>query len=245
MAAELVPHRRQHLVGELDALPRELKRSYRAALSTWRRHRLPPRPPGWSSGPRPSRRRGSRSLPAAGSSTARGRSGPAARSRSRCRGARARRSRAGSCRTGRPPVRASASSRRRWRTFCWPTLACRRMLNPSAYAAMMPYSMPLWIILTKWPAPCGPQCSKPCSTLRDLAAAPRRAARRVHARRQCHEDRAPGVARSAARRRSSGSSRVRARPRRRWCRHRDSGCRARPVFLRAGCRRGSRNCRRR
>ncbi len=29
---------------------------------------------------------------------------------------------------------------------------------PSAYAAMIPYSIPLWIILTKWPAPLGPQC---------------------------------------------------------------------------------------
>jgi hypothetical protein len=25
-------------------------------------------------------------------------------------------------------------------------------------AAMIPYSMPLWTILTKWPAPLGPQC---------------------------------------------------------------------------------------
>ncbi len=29
---------------------------------------------------------------------------------------------------------------------------------PSAYAAMIPYSMPLWTIFTKWPAPGGPQC---------------------------------------------------------------------------------------
>src|SRR5664279_4508806 len=27
------------------------------------------------------------------------------------------------------------------------------MLRPSAYAAITPYSMPLWTILTKWPAP--------------------------------------------------------------------------------------------
>jgi hypothetical protein len=25
--------------------------------------------------------------------------------------------------------------------------------------AIRPYSIPLWIILTKWPAPLGPQCS--------------------------------------------------------------------------------------
>ncbi len=28
---------------------------------------------------------------------------------------------------------------------------------------MMPYSMPLWTILTKWPLPTGPQCSQPSS----------------------------------------------------------------------------------
>ena len=30
------------------------------------------------------------------------------------------------------------------------------MSKPSAIACIMPYSMPLWIILTKWPAPLGP-----------------------------------------------------------------------------------------
>ena len=34
--------------------------------------------------------------------------------------------------------------------------ALRRMSKPSAIACIMPYSMPLWIILTKWPAPFGP-----------------------------------------------------------------------------------------
>ena len=33
-----------------------------------------------------------------------------------------------------------------------------RIANPSAYAAIIPYSIPLWTILTKWPAPFGPQC---------------------------------------------------------------------------------------
>ena len=31
------------------------------------------------------------------------------------------------------------------------------MLNPSAMAAIIPYSIPLWTILTKCPAPFGPQ----------------------------------------------------------------------------------------
>ena len=29
---------------------------------------------------------------------------------------------------------------------------------------MIPYSMPLWTIFTKWPAPTGPQCSQPSSS---------------------------------------------------------------------------------
>ena len=39
-----------------------------------------------------------------------------------------------------------------------PTLAFLMTLSPSAYAAIIPYSMPLWTIFTKWPAPAGPQC---------------------------------------------------------------------------------------
>ena len=35
------------------------------------------------------------------------------------------------------------------------------MDRPSAIAAIMPYSMPLWTILTKCPAPLGPQCRYP------------------------------------------------------------------------------------
>ena len=38
-----------------------------------------------------------------------------------------------------------------------PTLAWARTDSPSAYAAMIPYSIPLWTILTKCPAPLGPQ----------------------------------------------------------------------------------------
>ena len=35
--------------------------------------------------------------------------------------------------------------------------------KPSANACIMPYSMPLWTILVKWPAPTGPACSQPVS----------------------------------------------------------------------------------
>src|SRR5207247_7733261 len=35
----------------------------------------------------------------------------------------------------------------------------------SAYAAMRPYSIPLCTILTKWPAPFGPQWRYPCSAV--------------------------------------------------------------------------------
>ena len=37
--------------------------------------------------------------------------------------------------------------------------------RPSAIAAIMPYSMPLCTILTKCPAPFGPQCRYPCSAV--------------------------------------------------------------------------------
>ena len=39
-----------------------------------------------------------------------------------------------------------------------PASALSQDVQPSAKAAMMPYSMPLWTIFTKWPAPDGPQC---------------------------------------------------------------------------------------
>ncbi len=32
---------------------------------------------------------------------------------------------------------------------------------PSAKDCIMPYSMPLWTIFTKWPAPTAPACTKP------------------------------------------------------------------------------------
>jgi hypothetical protein len=44
-----------------------------------------------------------------------------------------------------------------------PMSALSRMFRPSANAAIIPYSIPLWTIFTKWPAPLGPQCSQPCS----------------------------------------------------------------------------------
>ena len=39
-----------------------------------------------------------------------------------------------------------------------PALACLMMLSPSAMEAIIPYSIPLCTIFTKWPAPFGPQC---------------------------------------------------------------------------------------
>ena len=101
------------------------------------------------------------------------------------------------------------------------------MLSPSAYAAISPYSMPLCTILTKWPAPDGPQCSQPRSA---VVGSPSRPGcgrwpprRRVRARRRS----APSGRPRRRRRRPSGSSRARGRTRRRWCRRRGSGCRAR------------------
>src|ERR1039457_2615755 len=44
-----------------------------------------------------------------------------------------------------------------------PALALCKMLRPSAKDAIIPYSMPLWTILTKCPAPLGPQCKNPNS----------------------------------------------------------------------------------
>jgi len=35
------------------------------------------------------------------------------------------------------------------------------MLRPSAIADIIPYSIPLWTIFTKCPAPLGPQCRYP------------------------------------------------------------------------------------
>src|ERR1051326_3727259 len=39
------------------------------------------------------------------------------------------------------------------------------MSNPSAYACMRPYSMPLCTIFTKWPEPDGPQWRNPRSAV--------------------------------------------------------------------------------
>src|SRR5580700_11288357 len=44
--------------------------------------------------------------------------------------------------------------------------------SPSASAAIMPYSIPLWIILTKCPAPLVPQCSQPSSQVAGLPVRP-------------------------------------------------------------------------
>ena len=42
------------------------------------------------------------------------------------------------------------------RAVAVPASACLMMLSPSAMAAIIPYSIPLWTIFTKWPAPLGP-----------------------------------------------------------------------------------------
>ena len=44
-----------------------------------------------------------------------------------------------------------------------PMFALCRMFMPSAIAPIIPYSMPLWTIFTKCPAPLGPQWRYPCS----------------------------------------------------------------------------------
>ena len=47
------------------------------------------------------------------------------------------------------------------------TLSTRSTLSsssqPSAYACMTAYSMPLWTIFEKWPAPTAPACTEPNS----------------------------------------------------------------------------------
>ena len=65
-----------------------------------------------------------------------------------------------------------------------------RMLRPSAYAAITAYSMPLCTIFTKWPAPTGPQCRKPCSWSFGSPVRAGRARRRFDARCERGEDRA-------------------------------------------------------
>ena len=40
------------------------------------------------------------------------------------------------------------------------SLACRSS-KPSPYAWIIPYSMPLWTIFTKWPAPAFPKWAQP------------------------------------------------------------------------------------
>ena len=60
------------------------------------------------------------------------------------------------------------------------------MSKPSAYACIMPYSIPLWTIFTKWPAPDGPQSGPFSRAVVAVAACVRAMA---PARRQRLEDR--------------------------------------------------------
>ena len=120
--------------------------------------------------------------------------------------------------------RAAAWSRRRRRAAACRRRRAARMLRPSAYAAMIPYSMPLWTIFTKWPAPFGPavQVAVLGGGRRPGGARACAARRRRRARSSRRSGR--GARRCRPRRRSSGRSRARGRTRRRWCRRRRSGC---------------------
>ena len=148
VAAELEAHRGEHPVLEvrLAARAEALEERGREHVRGHAPRRSPPRA---SSAPRPSRTRGPRSARASDRSPAPPPSGRAATTRSRCRAATPRRCRRGRGRTGSARDCAAASSRRRRRAPRLPTLAWRRMLRPSAYAAISPYSMPLCTIFTK------------------------------------------------------------------------------------------------
>ena len=66
--------------------------------------------------------------------------------------------RLGRGRTGNSRESAAGRSRRLSREcHCRRWRRCR-IFRPSAYASMSPYSIALWTILTKWPAPLGPVC---------------------------------------------------------------------------------------
>ena len=140
-------------------LPRDSKRSIERRGDHRRRDALCRSPPAPSSGPRPSPRPARRSRRARASGRGRRRSGRRARSRPPSPGARPRPPRRRRCRTGRPRGRASGVvSASTSAALSVPASACLMMLRPSAMAAIIPYSMPLWTIFTKWPAPFGPQC---------------------------------------------------------------------------------------
>ncbi len=98
--------------------------------------------------------------------------------------------------------------------------------NLPQQACIIPYSMPLWIILTKCPEPFGPGMKMTLPWAR-IASLPE--CRRRHdlpcPRRERAEHRGQVARPPPSRRRSSGNNRARAPTRRRWCRHRGSGCR--------------------
>ena len=142
-------------------------------------------------------------------------------------------------------VRAWAWFRRQSARAALPALACFRMLKPSAKAAIMPYSMPLCTILTKCPAPEGPQCRYPSSAVPFALSRPGVGANVALAGRERFEDRVEMLHHSRFLRRSSGSSRARVPTRRRWCRCRHNECPSVSVPRRGECRRCSMNCRRR
>jgi hypothetical protein len=120
-----------------------------------------------------------------------------------------------------------------------------RMSKPSAIACIMPYSMPLWIIFTKCPAPTGPawMIALLGALIVPLAAAG--ALDRADAGRQRLEDRIEVASPRRYRRRSSGNSRAPAPRRRPRCRHPDSATLSPPVPCRGARRLCSRCCRHR
>ena len=172
-------------------------------------------------------------------------SGRAARTRPPSPGARLRSPPWCRCRTGRTRAPPGGPSRRLPSALVLPMLALWRMFRPSANEAIIPYSIPLWTIFTKWPAPLGPQWRKPCSAVSGSPCAPGSGARRPR----------PGamVAKMGFSRSTTPSSPPIMRQKPRSIPHTPPDGPAVDVvdapLARAarpgGCRRGSRNCRRR
>ena len=183
MPAELVAERGDHLRAERLVLPRREPREQRQRRDRERGH--PPRsPPPASTDPRPSRPRSPRMSARPGSFSS------------------------ASCSSSSSHERTTLPYRQ------MPAISPRsrsngdrsRISKPSPYAASSPYSIPLWTIFTKCPAPDGPTCAYPSS-----GASARKAG--------------STSATASVRRPPSGSSRSRVPTGRRSCRSRGSGCR--------------------
>ena len=174
-------------------------------------------------------------------------SGRAATTRPRCRAATPRRPWRRRSRTGtRSGSRSGAVSASTRRVHASRRSAWCRMLRPSAYDAMSAYSMPLWTIFTKWPAPGGPQCRYPISSGAGSPVRPgvRRRARRRRARARGRSGRG---ARPPRRRPPIMRQNPRSRPQTPPLVPQSTKCDASLAerSRRARCRRGSSCCRRR